>query len=194
MTTAIPALETARLIVRPFEPGDLDEVHRVLSEAWGEPAEEREQRRPARERWLRWSVDNERELAAMNQPAYGDRAVVLKEDGRLIGSVGLVPALGPFRQLPGFPDHDGSSRRYPEVGLFWAIDPAHQGRGYASEAARALIDRAMEQFNLARIIATTEYTNEASMGVMRRLGMQILRNPLPDPPWFQVVGLLMRQE
>jgi hypothetical protein len=25
---------------------------------------------------------------------------------------------------------------------------------------------------------------------MRRLGMRIDRNPYPDPPWFQVVGIL----
>ncbi len=194
MTTTIPVLETERLIIRPFEMGDLHGAHAVLSRAWDEPPEERERRLADREQWLRWSVLNHGVLASLDQPAYGDRAVVLKEGEVLIGSVGLVPAMGPFRQIPGFPDADGSNLWFPEVGLYWAVDPTYQGRGYATEAARTLIDRTMEQFNLARIIATTEYSNAASIGVMRKVGMRIMRNPLPEPVWFQVVGILSREE
>jgi hypothetical protein len=43
---------------------------------------------------------------------------------------------------------------------------------------------------LKRVIATTMYDNAASMGVMRKLGIHIERNPYPDPPWLQVVGVL----
>jgi len=32
--------------------------------------------------------------------------------------------------------------------------------------------------------------NLGSQGVMRRLGMQILRNPYPEPVWLQVAGVL----
>jgi RimJ/RimL family protein N-acetyltransferase len=46
--------------------------------------------------------------------------------------------------------------------------------------------------NLGRIIATTEYGNERSVAVMRKLGMTILRNPSREPEWFQIVGLLVR--
>jgi RimJ/RimL family protein N-acetyltransferase len=145
-----------------------------------------------RERWLRWTVANYEELANLNQPPYGDRAVVLREGSVLIGSVGLVPAMGPFGRLPGFPANAGSRHSYPEFGLFWTIGPAHQGRGYATEAARVLVDHCFDAFNLGRLVAMTAFTNEASMGVMRKLGMEILHNPLPEPPWFQVVGLLER--
>ena len=41
-----------------------------------------------------------------------------------------------------------------------------------------------------RIVATTSYDNLASIAVMRKLSMRIERNPLPDPPWLQVVGML----
>ena len=47
-----------------------------------------------------------------------------------------------------------------------------------------------ETMNLGRIIATTEFENTASMAVMGKLGMRIERNPAPDPPWLQVVGVL----
>ena len=53
-----------------------------------------------------------------------------------------------------------------------------------------MIDFAFKQLHLTRIIATTDYSNIASQGVMRKVGMKITRNPLPDPPWLQVVGVL----
>ncbi len=71
-----------------------------------------------------------------------------------------------------------------------AIDCLHQNLGYASEAARAMIDYAFGQLKLRRILACTEYDNLASQGVMRKLGMTPLRNPHTEPPWLQIVGLL----
>jgi hypothetical protein len=35
---------------------------------------------------------------------------------------------------------------------------------------------------------------ESSIAVMRRLGMQIERNPLSQPEWFQTVGILHAPE
>lgn len=192
MSTAMPVLETERLTVRPFVPDDLEIVHRVLSDAWNVPLEERPAGLPARERWLRWTILSYEALAGLEQPPYGDRAVVLREGDRLIGSAGLVPAFGPFGKLPGIGSHGGSPHFFPEVGLFWAIDPGHQRHGYATEAARALIRFAFESMNLGRIVATTEHTNEPSKAVMRKLGMRLLRNPDPEPGWFQVVGVLER--
>ncbi|GAC1320677.1 MAG: GNAT family N-acetyltransferase [Chloroflexota bacterium] len=192
MSTAMPALETERLVIRPFVLDDLEAVHRVLSDAWNEAEDERATRLPERARWLRWTVANDEELALLRQPPYGDRAMVLRETGELIGSAGLVPSLGPFGQVPGFPAHQGSRSWYPEVGLFWAVDPSYQRRGYATEAGRALVAYAFDALHLGRIIATTEHTNERSIAVMRAVDMRILRNPLPDPPWFQVVGVLER--
>jgi RimJ/RimL family protein N-acetyltransferase len=80
------------------------------------------------------------------------------------------------------------------VGLYWAVDPAYQRRGYASEAGTALVAFAFDGFNLGRLVATTEHGNERSIAVMRKLGMRILRNPRREPPWFQVVGLLERRD
>ena len=190
MSTALPALETERLVIRPFVLEDLAEAHRVLSDAWAVPRADQPAQLPARERWLRWAVENEAALAELSQPPFGDRAVVRRADGRLVGSVGLVPALGPFGQLPGFPAHRGSRAWFLEAGLFWAIDPAHQGQGYATEAAGALIARAVAQFRLARLVATTEFDNASSLAVMRKLGMRILSNPEREPAWLQAVGVL----
>lgn len=191
MAMRIPTLETERLHIREFEMGDVETIHRILNEAFGDGQHENAPLSD-RQNWMEWITRNYRELAQLYQPPYGDRAIVRAEDGQLIGSVGLVPALGPFDQLPYFVNRSGCEdhRFRPEMGLFWAIDPAYHRQGYASEAAQALVDYAFSQLNLSRIIATTEYTNDGSMGVMKRLGMTIQKNPYPDPVWFQVVGIL----
>lgn len=194
MTTTLPAFETERLVIRPFGLEDLGPVHQVFADVWAVPRADHAAHLPAREHWLRWAVANEAALAELDQPPFGDRAVTLALDGRLIGSVGLVPALGPFGQLPGFPAHQGSRSWFLEMGLFWAIDPAHQGQGYATEAARGLITRLVAQFRLGRIVATTEFGNERSLAVMRKLGMRVLGNPEPEPAWFQAVGVLETHE
>lgn len=192
----MPTLETERLLIRQFTLEDLDALYQILdvelsdAEFGTEGALSRDDRR----RWLEWSVLNYEELAKMYQPPYGDRAVVLRESATLIGACGYVPCLAPFGQLPAFQpvEQQPSGLSTAEFGLYYALTPAHQRRGYASEAAGALVAYAFDVLKLKRIVATTTYDNEGSMGVMRRLGMRIERNPFPEPPWLQVVGLLER--
>jgi len=76
------------------------------------------------------------------------------------------------------------------MGLYWEISPRCQRQGYATEAGAAHIRYAFTALNLQRIVATTTYDNAASIGVMRKLGMTILRNPLPEPPYMQNIGVL----
>lgn len=189
----LPILETVRLLIRPFERSDLEAIHRILDvelaevEMGSEGAKSLEERRD----WLQWTVLSYGQLARLYQPPYGDRAVVLKPSGELIGAAGLAPCLSPFGQLPYFKLRNGVGNRLQtaEVGLFYAISPAYQGQGYATEAARALIDWTFQELRLGRILATTTYDNQASIAVMRRLGMSIEWNPYPDPVWLQVVGI-----
>jgi len=174
---------------------DLAVVHRLLDIELGDGALETEKRASLAERadWLRWTVLSYQQLASLQQPPYGDRAVALRSSGQVVGACGFVPCLNAVGRLPGFPgsgDSEGSSLNSAEIGLFYAISPAQQGRGYATEAARALVNCAFGALSLRRVVATTTFDNAASIGVMRKLGMRILRNPHPDPPWLQVVGLL----
>lgn len=185
----VPVLETERLLIRPFALDDLDACHRLFDLE----AKMEEQSRDERRQWLTWAVMNYAELDKLGQPPYGDRAVVLKATGHLVGSVGIVPCLAPFGVLPSFgpvSDPQAARRSTPEVGLFWALMVDYRGRGYATEAARALIHYAFTTLNLRCIVATTEYDNEASQAVMQRLGMSVERNPYQEPGWFQVVGVL----
>ncbi|HZS93954.1 MAG TPA: GNAT family N-acetyltransferase [Chloroflexota bacterium] len=197
MTTHMPVLNTERLIIRPFRVDDLDAIHVILDRDLAFTSGNEERHSLAERRaWLEWTVRSERELGNLFQPPYGDRAVTL-HDGTLIGAVGFVPELKPFEQITWFRAGGPERQHYqhtPEVGLFWAIGTQWQRHGYATEAARALVRFGFDSLNFARIIASTEYDNVASIGVMRRLGMRIERNPLPDPFYLQVVGVIVHPE
>lgn len=185
-------METERLLLRTFEQDDLAAIHRILSEAFPEgTGAEDAGATLERESWLQWSILSQQWLPRLHQPPYGDRAIVLKSTGALIGAAGYVPLLAPFGQIPELRESDHVDGLFtPEVGLYWVIDLEHRRRGYAVEAARALVEHAFTQMRLKRILATTEYENAPSQAVMRSLGMQIARNPLPEPEWMQVVGIL----
>lgn len=170
----VPPLETPRLIVRELGAADRPAVERLLE--------------ADRRRWLEWTQLGYEQLAELHQPPYGERAIELRASGEVIGLVGLVPSLGPFGLLPSWPQPGALHR--PEVGLYWIVAPEQRGRGVASEAAAALIAHAFSELRLARVVATTEHANLASIGVMRRLGMRIERNPGREPEWFQTVGVL----
>ncbi len=189
LPTYVPALHTERLVVRPFEPGDLDAVHQIIDLDLRFGALTRDERA----RWLRWTIDSYEQLALLYQPPYGERAIALGSDDTVIGAVGYVPCLAPFGQLRAYhyPAATAVDRYFtPEVGLYWALASAYQGQGYATEAARAMVAHAFTRLHLKHIVATTEYDNYPSIGVMRRLGMRIERNPFDEPPWLQVVGVL----
>ena len=193
MTTAMPVLATPRLLVRPLRLGDLAAVHQLIDVDLAEAdfGSEGNQSLAEREDWLRWTVLNYEQLAKLYQPPYGERAIVLRGSGQLVGLVGFVQSIGPWEQLAGLAQGSPqpNQRFTPAFGMYWAVAPAHQKQGYASEAARAMLDYAFRVINLKRVVATTSYDNEASQGVMRRLGMRLERNAFPDPPWFQVVGV-----
>ena len=184
--TAMPTLESGRLIVRPFVYSDLESVHQIMNEAFGEvPFQERKS-------WLEWGIMNYTALAQLRQPSYGDRAIVLKSTDTLVGSVGLVQSYGPFGKLPYFRERSSEPKSElctPEMGMLWGVGNQYRGHGYATEAAQLLIDYMFTSFGLKRIVATTDYENENSRAVMRHLGMTVQRNPDPDPPWFQMVGI-----
>ena len=189
----IPLLETERLTIRPFVLADVKPFERISRLAFGY-ADPNAPISDLNWRMHTWRVLNEEMLGHLYQPPYGDRAIISRASGELIGAVGLVPYIDAFNVMPGLrflPNDDGSvPRATAEVGLFWAIDPAHQRKGYASEAAQALIDYAFNEMHLVRIIATTEFDNLASQAVMRKLGMRLERNETGQPPWLQVVGVL----
>jgi len=192
---AMPALETDHLLIRRLTSDDLSAVYDLLDTA-ATPAQSDFDAAHAlelRRRWLAWTIAGYDELVRLCQPPYGDRAVALKPTEQVIGLVGYVPCLAPFGQLASYrlaPEYPTRQFMRPEVGLYYAFAPAHRSQGYATEAAAALVRFAFTELRLNRIVATTTHDNAASIGVIRKLGMRVERNPDPTPPWFQVVGTL----
>jgi RimJ/RimL family protein N-acetyltransferase len=67
----------------------------------------------------------------------------------------------------------GRSESEPQTAMLWyAIDPAQQGHGYATEAARAVLRFAFEELGLHRVWADADPRNVPSVRVMERLGMR----------------------
>lgn len=147
-------LLTARLRLRPFTRGDVDAVYAYRG----------------REDVARYLFDPplSRDECAMaiqqriNQVALeaeGDRlilAVDIAATGQLAGEVSLI-----WRS---------EEARQGELG--WIFHPDFQGKGFASEAAAALLDIAFDQADLHRVFARCDAANAASWRLMERLGMR----------------------
>jgi len=177
-------LETDRLTIRALVREDGDTYSRLLGAAFGGASHGSADEKRV---MFEYQVAADAGLALLHQPPYGDRAIVRRSDGEIIGAVGFAPCLMPFGQLPSF---EPTTHFTSEIGLFWALFPEHWGYGYATEAANAMVAYAFEQLRVLRIVATTEHNNTRSINVMRRLGMRVERNPRPEPAWFQTVGIL----
>lgn len=59
----------------------------------------------------------------------------------------------------------------PRLRLPPCAPPAHWGRGYATEASRAILRHAFETLGLARVPGRTDAPNRGSARVLERLGM-----------------------
>lgn len=182
-------IQTNRVAIRELEMDDLDAVHQLLDRDLKMDNLSREERA----RWLEWTILSYEQHKRLYQPPHGEFALVLKDNDLLIGAVGFAPSRIPLGMLPsGGAYHDPNTGRkiIPQIGLFYAVATQYQKCGYASEAAKAMIDYAFNEMGYKRIVATTEYDNHASQAVMRKLGMTLERNPYEEMPWFQIVGIL----
>ena len=142
-------LETARLTLRPFIESDAawwrairqdPTVIRFLPPLGTDPEGE------ARARVAAF-------IAHWRERGHGPFAVIERATGRPIGHHGL-------RFLPEF----------GETEALWTLDPAVHGRGYATEAGRAVVAHAFGSVGLRRLIAITTVENGASLRVMTKLG------------------------
>jgi [ribosomal protein S5]-alanine N-acetyltransferase len=186
----MPPLTSSRLTIRAFTASDLDAAVAVFDIGYSDRTATTPEAIGKRQAWLDYIIANAQQLATLDQPPYGERAIVDTASQQVIGAIGFVPCVDQFG-LVGIGHNDGYS--HAEVGLFWTIIPTHRRQGYASEAARMMIDYAVGSLGLRRIIATTEHDNIASQGVMRSAGMDIRTNPHDQPHWLQVVGVYETQ-
>jgi len=107
----------------------------------------------------------------------------LAETGRLIGDAVLF-----FR-----------SREHAGGELGYVFHPDVAGQGYATEAARAMLDLAFGQLGLHRVIARLDSRNEPSAKLAARLGMRreahFVENEMFKGEWAdEVVYAILAQE
>ncbi len=147
-------IETGRLVLRRFTLDDAPAMHAYVSlpevaryMMW-EPLS-LEETRARLERWLGSEGDAEE----------GDNlsfAITLKGSGELVGDCGLG-----FRN---------KAARQAEIGF--SLNPAHQGKGYATEAVGEMLRLGFERCNRHRIYARCDARNDGSWRLMERLGMR----------------------
>jgi RimJ/RimL family protein N-acetyltransferase len=147
-------IRTDRLILRPFEADDLDALSDIQS-------------RPDVARFLYWAPrDRERVRSVLDDRIRSstlDRAgqtvvlaVVWRETGALIGDVNLYWI--------------SELHRAGEIGF--VFHPDYHGRGFATEAAEAMLRLGFEGLGLHRIIGRLDGRNRASARVLEKLGMR----------------------
>lgn len=145
---------TKRLVLRPLVPADLDTTHEYAGDRENTkymvylPNETIEESKVFLQRVAcEW---------AKPEPSFYEFAVVLA--GRHIGAVSLCL------------DKD---RREGELG--WIIHCDYQGKGYATEAAKAVLEFAIEDLKVKRVVAHCDDRNAASREVMRKIGLSLER-------------------
>lgn len=152
--TELP-ITTKRLILRPFERADLDDVmaYHAL---------------PDVQRYLDWkardrndckiALDQMCHQVVLNRP--GDTislAVVRQADSALMGQVSLR----------------WSDATAQQAELRFVLAPTYRGHGYAAEAARAALDYGFDAHHFHRVFARCDARNESSSKLLRSLGMRL---------------------
>jgi RimJ/RimL family protein N-acetyltransferase len=71
---------------------------------------------------------------------------------------------------------------FPEKELGWMIYEGHEGKGYATEAARALRDWAFGTLGLETLVSYVDPANAGSIAVAQRLGAVLDPHALKQDP------------
>jgi len=154
-----PVIETERLILRPWRDSDLAPIAAINAD-------------PEVMRYFPAVLDRTRSDALVARARQREaeqgicfRPAIEKNDGRLIGFVGL-----------NVPEPEMPFGSCVEIG--WRFARTAWGQGYASEGARAWLRFGFETLGLGEIVSFTAVENQRSRRVMERLGMT--RDPEGD--------------
>lgn len=146
--------ETERLIIRNWEDRDRDLFHEINSDDTVMAFF------PMRRNRAESDALFDMIRAKIAETGYGFPAVELKESGEVIGFTGLNKVYSADIKP------DGT----PEIG--WRMTTRHWGKGYATEAARAMITLAFEERGHDQLVSFAVADNHRSTAVMERLGMK----------------------
>ena len=171
---------TDRLTLRRFEPTDADSLYEF-------------HRRPDVVQYLYWNpqskTDTEKRLAERVLPTDlaqdGDElvlAVVLTETDKLIGEVLLAMR----------------SQEHQQGEIGFVFNPEYQGKGYATEATRAVLMLGFERFSFHRLYGRCDARNKPSARLMERMGMRreahFIHNEIFKGEWGDELVYAMLQD
>ena len=161
------AIETGRLRLREWSEADIEPfIRHTNTEAvmrWvGGVKTPQEHREILADRILRWQRER----------GFTFWIVERKADGELLGFCGIKLADGDESPIAG------------EYEIGWRLREDAWGQGYAREAATACLDHAFDRLGAEQVVAITFKENEASWGLMERLGMRRRAELDHDDPRF----------
>ena len=148
----MPILESERLLLREFVPGDVEALSAMLSD----PETMRYYPAPLDRAGVgEWIERNRRRYA---DAGYGLWAMVLKSSGEIVGDCGLT------RQTV-----DGVG----EIEIGYHVRRNLWGQGYAPEAARACRDYGFARLGAEQLISLVRLGNLPSRRVAEKIGMSL---------------------
>jgi RimJ/RimL family protein N-acetyltransferase len=162
------SLITERLVLRDATPAEFDAIYRVLVEDIEGPAFTEAHFTPE------FQFDQALSQQGLGL-AFGRPSIFLQAGGEYMGYCLLMPRLcrPVVMALIDATKQDSLCHASIEAEVGWAIAGRHRGHGYATEAARALIDYGFNELHLPRVVAFTEEDNLPSRRVMEKLGMAL---------------------
>ncbi|WP_239445686.1 GNAT family N-acetyltransferase [Vibrio nigripulchritudo] len=139
-------IKTDRLTIRPVVPEDKEDLLSYLSN-------------PNVAQYLPDGIYDEAKVDAWLEEQLETSPVayslIENKSGTAIGHIHFHPTLNDYTY---------------EIG--WVIHPDSQKKGYAFEAAKALMEHGFAKMNIQRIVATCQPENTASYQLMEKLGMR----------------------
>jgi ribosomal-protein-alanine N-acetyltransferase len=165
-------LETPRLILRPFDEKDVDQMSELM----------------ANPDFMRFSLGpkTHEQTAAFLETVIGWHraglpspfAVVIRSDAVLVGYCGFLHQ-----------EIDGEK----EIEIGYRLHPDYWNRGIATEAARKVRDHAFSDLKLPRVISLIHYNNTRSRRVAEKIGMTFEKEILFRGFPTQVFALIREQ-
>ncbi len=141
------SLQTQRLIIRPWSVDDAEELYKYAKDPQVGPIAG----------WpVHTSVENSREIIQTTLSDKEIYAIVLKESGLPIGSVGLY--------------HGGLAKDPDEMELGYWIGVPYWGQGLVTEASREMLRHAFEDLELNKVWCAYYEGNTKSKRVQEKLG------------------------
>jgi RimJ/RimL family protein N-acetyltransferase len=149
-------IDTPRLQLLPSTPADVDALHALCAD-----------------RSVRRYLFDDREITREEARSFIEASIANFEQhgyglwiGREAGTESVAAFVGFLRSGEGLPD------------LVYSVRPDRWGLGYATEAAGAVLQYALQEVGVEKIVASVDDPNAASIRVLENIGMTFMERRL----------------